>query len=157
MGASFFQGDANEGRNAEYPYVLFNDQEHKQEFIDRIAEIVPSSRVTFSTIPKAHWTTPSSIDPALAASTRKEMKKMKIQYGGLESFRLQAQWLAGWMWRETVLDEYEWYWRVEPGVVLGCDVDYDPFLWMQSQKKRYGFGAILKENIGTSRAPRLGC
>ncbi len=76
------------------------------------------------------------------------MKKMGVQYGGLESFRLQQQWFSGYFWREEILNGFEWYWKIDAGMVFGCDIDYDPFLWMKSQKKSFGFGAILKENIG---------
>lgn len=31
-----------------------------------------------------------------------------------------------------------WYRRVEPSVEFYCDLDYDPFLFMQENNKKYG-------------------
>lgn len=35
--------------------------------------------------------------------------------------------------------------RVEPGVHFYCDLDYDPFLFMQKNGKQYGFNIALQE------------
>lgn len=32
----------------------------------------------------------------------------------------------------------EYYWRVEPDVRYFCDLDYDPFLYMKQNNKKYG-------------------
>lgn len=58
-------------------------------------------------------------------------------------------------YRHELLKDYKYYWRVEcvlgrgyislvadvpdrPDVKFFCDIDYDPFLIMQDQKKVYG-------------------
>jgi alpha 1,2-mannosyltransferase len=43
--------------------------------------------------------------------------------------------------------EYEYYWRVEPSVEFFCDLDYDPFLYMKENDKKYGKLNSLFERI----------
>ena len=39
---------------------------------------------------------------------------------------------SGFFYRQKVLETLDYYWRVEPGVELTCDVDYDPFLFVST-------------------------
>ncbi|KAL7005165.1 hypothetical protein EMMF5_005274 [Cystobasidiomycetes sp. EMM_F5] len=43
----------------------------------------------------------------------------------------------------------EWYWRIEPNVKYFCDLDYDPFLYMQDRNMKYGFTISIYEYIET--------
>lgn len=45
---------------------------------------------------------------------------------------------SGFFFRHPLLDEYEYYWRVEPDVQYFCDVDYDVFQMMKDNKFKYG-------------------
>jgi alpha 1,2-mannosyltransferase len=45
--------------------------------------------------------------------------------------------------------DYEWYWRVEPGIRLHCDLHEDPFAFMAENRKKYGFVISLYEYIET--------
>ncbi|RUS25501.1 nucleotide-diphospho-sugar transferase [Jimgerdemannia flammicorona] len=45
---------------------------------------------------------------------------------------------SGFFFRHPLLDEFDYYWRVEPSVEFFCDIDYDPFLYMQYTGKKYG-------------------
>ena len=38
-----------------------------------------------------------------------------------------------------MLDNYDFYWRVEPNVKFYCDIEGDPFLTMQDGNKKYGW------------------
>lgn len=37
-----------------------------------------------------------------------------------------------------MLDEYDYYWRIEPYVNYYCDIDYDVFKYMRNNGKKYG-------------------
>jgi len=52
---------------------------------------------------------------------------------------------SGFFFRHELLQQYDYYWRLEPDVKLFCDIDYDPFLFMQDNKKVYGFTLSLYE------------
>lgn len=37
-----------------------------------------------------------------------------------------------------MLDEYDYYWRIEPYVDYYCQIDYDVFKYMRNNGKKYG-------------------
>lgn len=45
---------------------------------------------------------------------------------------------------EVLINTYI-YRRVEPGVKFSCDIDYDPFRFMQTKDLKYGFTIALRE------------
>lgn len=45
---------------------------------------------------------------------------------------------SGWFFRHTLLDQFDYYWRVEPSVQFYCDLDYDVFQFMHDNKLKYG-------------------
>ena len=45
---------------------------------------------------------------------------------------------AQFFYRHPLLQQYKWYWRVEPDVHFRCDIDFDPFLFMEDHNKTYG-------------------
>ncbi|CAE7147072.1 unnamed protein product [Rhizoctonia solani] len=47
--------------------------------------------------------------------------------------------------RHELLKQYDYYWRIEPDVTFFCDLNDDPFLFMQDSKKVYGFTIALYE------------
>ena len=46
---------------------------------------------------------------------------------------------------EAILNDYDYYWRVEPDIKLYCDIDYDIFKWMKDNNKDYAFTISLPE------------
>jgi alpha 1,2-mannosyltransferase len=52
---------------------------------------------------------------------------------------------SGFFFRHKLLEPYKWYWRVEPDVDFTCDIQFDPFLYMQDHNKTYGFTVSLIE------------
>lgn len=73
------------------------------------------------------------------------MKLAKIIYGDSESYRHMCRFESGFFWRNELLDEYDWYWRVEPGIDIHCDLDYDLFKYMEDNNKVYGFTISIHE------------
>ncbi|KAJ1654428.1 hypothetical protein IWQ61_005639 [Dispira simplex] len=125
-----------------YPYVFLNDQPFSAEFKE-LASAVTKANTSFGLIPKEHWSYPSWIDQQKAADTRVSMKK--VIYGWSESYRHMCRYESGFFFRHPLLDQYDYYWRVEPGVHFTCDVDYDPFLLMQDRNLKYGFTISIHE------------
>lgn len=50
---------------------------------------------------------------------------------------------SGFFFRHPMLDEYDYYWRIEPYVNYYCDIDYDVFKFMRNNGKKYGI--VLEE------------
>ncbi|KAH9951934.1 glycosyltransferase family 15 protein [Amylocystis lapponica] len=130
-----------------YPYVFLNDVDFTDEFKSRITELTDAT-VEFGLIPEDDWYQPDFIDEDKASAARAEMVKNQVIYGGVR-YRNMCRFNSGFFFRQPLLDKYKYYWRIEPDVTFFCDLDYDPFLLMQDQKKVYGFTLSLYEYPAT--------
>ncbi|KAF9436101.1 alpha 1,2-mannosyltransferase 2.4.1 [Entomortierella beljakovae] len=99
--------------------------------------------MSFGLVSKDHWSYPEWISMEKAAETRERMKN--IIYGSSESYRHMCRYQSGFIqWHELML-QYDYYWRIEPDVKYSCDIDFDPFLYMQDNNKKYAFTISLYE------------
>lgn len=53
---------------------------------------------------------------------------------------------SGFFFQHEVMLQYDYYWRIEPDVKYSCDVDFDPFLYMQDNNKKYGTPKASRTN-----------
>ncbi|KIL69762.1 glycosyltransferase family 15 protein [Amanita muscaria Koide BX008] len=132
----------------QYPYVFLNDQPFEDNFKKRVTELT-DAHVQFGLIPSNHWNQPSSINETRATESREKMVASNVIYGGSVPYRNMCRFNSGFFYRHELLKPYKYYWRVEPSVTFFCDLDYDPFLYMQDFKKVYGFTLSLYEYIET--------
>ena len=96
------------------------------------------------------WGYSSWIDQTKAAQARVRMSNDNgVPYGGLESYYHMCRFNSGFFFRHPLLQEYDYYWRVEPHVEFFCDIDYDPFAFIQKHNISYGFTISLKERPKT--------
>ena len=127
-----------------YDWVFLNDEEFSDEFKE-VTSTVVSGTTKYGLIPKEQWSYPDWIDQEKAALAREKMVEKKVIYGGSVSYRHMCRYESGFFWRHPLLDEYEYYWRVEPDIKIYCDIDYDVFQFMKDNKKRYSFTITLPE------------
>ncbi|KAI5968061.1 KRE2 [Candida pseudojiufengensis] len=127
-----------------YDWVFLNDVEFTQEFKDLTTSIV-SGKTKYGLIPKEHWSYPNWIDLKKAENSRKNMKLQNIIYGDSESYRHMCRYESGFFWRSELLKDYDYYWRVEPGIDIMCDLNYDLFEFMEKNNKLYGFTISIYE------------
>ncbi|CCH45157.1 Glycolipid 2-alpha-mannosyltransferase [Wickerhamomyces ciferrii] len=135
-------------RQFKHDWVFLNDEPFTEEF-KRVTSALVSGNTKYGLIPKEHWSFPEWIDLEKAAATREEMKKNKIIYGDSISYRHMCRYESGFFYRHELLQDYEYYWRVEPDVKIYCDIDYDIFQWMKDNNKQYGFTISLHEYAAT--------
>lgn len=131
-----------------YPYVFLNDVPFNEQFKNSIRKFT-TNKVSFGTIPNEHWSYPSFINVTKADECRVDMERRDIIYGGSLSYRHMCRFNSGFFYRHPLLQEYDYYWRIEPWVEFLCDVDYDPFLFMKQNNKEYGFVIMVPEYIET--------
>lgn len=131
-----------------YDWVFLNDQPFDDQF-KKVTSALTSGKTKYGEIPKEHWSFPDFIDQDHAARTRQEMAAKKIIYGDSVSYRHMCRYESGFFFRHPLLMDYEWYWRVEPSIELFCDIAYDPFKFMQDNKKKYSFVLSLYEYVET--------
>ncbi len=129
-----------------YPYVFLNDVPFNEEFKVQVRQL-SKAKMSFGTIPKEHWSYPPWIDQAKADAAREAMKN--IIYGWSLPYRHMCRFNSGFFYRHPLLQEYDYYWRVEPYVEFYCDMHYDPFMYMKENNKEYGFTIMVPEYVET--------
>ncbi|KAJ2275627.1 hypothetical protein EV176_002640 [Coemansia sp. RSA 451] len=131
-------------RRFHYPYVFLNDEPFTDEFMHAVAANTHSN-VTFARIPHDHWSVPEFVNEEQAHRAREQMAARGVVYGGSLSYRHMCRFNSGFFYKHPVLQNVDWYWRVEPGVDFYCDLDYDPFAFMRDSGKKYSFVIALRE------------
>ncbi|KAM3584739.1 hypothetical protein VKS41_003545 [Umbelopsis sp. WA50703] len=136
-------------RKYQYPYVFLNDEEFSDEFKESIKSLT-SAKVTFGDINEEMWSYPEFVDQSVAADQLMDYQARGVidshrKPGGSLSYRHMCRFNSGFFYNHPLIQPYEYYWRVEPGVHFYCDLDYDPFLYMQDNGKQYGFNIALQE------------
>ena len=131
-----------------YDWVFLNDEPFTDEF-KRVTTALVSGRTKYGTIPKEHWSLPSWIDQEKMQAGIERMKDMRIPYFNSVPYRHMCRYQSGFFWQSPLLDEYEYYWRVDHDVKIYCDIQYDIFKFMKVNGKKYGFILSVSEYIGT--------
>lgn len=138
-------------RDRHYPYVFLNEVPFTNDFKKRVS-VLSKASMEFGMIPRDHWFQPKWIDETKARKSRNMMTKQRVIYGGSVTYRNMCRYNSGFFFKHELLQKYRWYWRIEPNVKFHCDIDYDPFLFMEDNDKVYGFTIALyeiKETIET--------
>lgn len=150
MRDSMLQVEYRFNRKYNYPWIFLNDKPFTAEFKQGVKKMTRAP-VYFGLVPKEHWSYPDYIDQSKAAATRERMGKEGIIYGDSESYRHMCRFQSGFFFEHPLTYQLglDYYWRVEPGIRLWCDIDYDPFVFMQLNNKAYGFTMSLHEYAAT--------
>jgi alpha 1,2-mannosyltransferase len=133
-------------RNLGYPYVFLNEEPFTDEFKKRLS-VLTAAPMEFGVIPHDHWYQPDSIDEEKAKASREKMVKDNIIYGGSVSYRNMCRFNSGFFFRHPLMLKYRWYWRIEPGVHFHCNLNHDPFMYMQQNNKTYGKLKIISSKV----------
>ena len=135
-------------RNYHYDWVFLNDKDFDDDFI-KVTTALVSGTTHYGKIPQEHWSYPDFIDQDKAKKVREDMAQRKIIYGDSVSYRHMCRFESGFFFRQPLMQNYEWYWRVEPSIKLYCDISFDPFRVMAENKKKYSFVISLYEYAET--------
>ncbi|KAH9444791.1 hypothetical protein MJO29_012919 [Puccinia striiformis f. sp. tritici] len=129
-----------------YPWVFLSEKPFSPDFTLAIKSMT-RSQVFFGLIPSRQRTYPSHIDRRRATRAQKAMgSSKKTSHSDDQSHRHISHFHSGHFFRHPLLLDFNYYWRVEPGTQYDCDMDYDPFLFMEENKKVYSFAVSLKEH-----------
>ncbi len=127
-----------------YDWVFLNDVPFTERFIAITSKLV-SGRARYGVLPKEHWSIPSHIDKAKAAEKRQALSNDGVMYADMVSYRHMCRFESGFFFNHPLMQEYQWYWRVEPSTRSFCNIPYDPFKFMIENNKTYGFTITLHE------------
>ncbi|KAF9962128.1 alpha 1,2-mannosyltransferase 2.4.1 [Mortierella alpina] len=117
-------------REYQYPYVFLNDEEFTLDFKEMM-QPMSHADMRFESIPKEHWSYPEWISVERAAQARRNIYQ------------------SGLLVHHEAMRKYDYFWRIEPDVEYSCDIDFDPFMYMQDNNKKYGFVVSLYEYPNT--------
>jgi len=135
-------------RKFHYDWVFLNDKPFDATF-KKVTSSLVSGKTHYGEIPKEHWSFPEHIDQDKARKVREDMAAKKIIYGDSISYRHMCRFESGFFFRQPLMLNYEYYWRVEPSIELYCDINYDVFKFMETNKKKYSFVLSLYEYVET--------
>ncbi|KAG0687921.1 alpha 1,2-mannosyltransferase 2.4.1 [Pichia californica] len=131
-------------KNFHYDWVFLNDEPFSEEFIELTSNMI-SGRARYGLIPIKHWSYPPYIDEQKAKEIRESRKWASITYGTSESYRHMCRFNSMFFYKHPIIEEYQYYWRVEPHVNFDCDIIDDPFKFMNNNNKKYGFTISMRE------------
>ncbi|GMM34343.1 hypothetical protein DASC09_016680 [Saccharomycopsis crataegensis] len=127
-----------------YDWVFLNEEEFTDEF-KRVTANLVSGEAKYGKIPRSEWSFPDDLDIPKYEQSKQKLVDDNVIYGGLDSYRHMCRYNSGFFYKHPLLQDYQWYWRVEPNIKIYCDVNYDPFTFMIENNKTYGFVMALKE------------
>jgi alpha 1,2-mannosyltransferase len=148
LASSIQQVEDRFNRRYNYDWVFLNDVDFSEEFRNITSSLV-SGAAYYGKIPEEHWSIPTWIDEDKAAAARKKMADSGVSYGDSLSYRHMCRFESGFFFRHPLLEDYDYYWRVEPDVKFFCDLPYDPFRFMHENNKKYGFTHVFEELVNT--------
>ncbi|THH05742.1 hypothetical protein EW146_g9819 [Bondarzewia mesenterica] len=123
-----------------YPWVFLNEEPFAEAFKRRVGNLV-SSTATFAQIPRDHWFQPDWIDEAKATEGRNKLVQKNIIYGGNTATcaaSTRASFFAMRLSNSIAIIG-------GPDVHFHCEMDIDPFEYLQTHNKTYGFTISMKE------------
>ncbi|KAI4232674.1 MAG: hypothetical protein L6R40_007346 [Gallowayella cf. fulva] len=135
-------------RKFHYDWVFLNDKPFDAAFKNVTTSLI-SGKTHYGEISKEHWSFPEHIDTDKARRVREDMAQRKIIYGDSISYRHMCRFESGFFFLHPLMQQFEWYWRVEPSIELYCDINYDTFKYMRDHGKKYSFVLSLYEYVET--------
>ncbi|KAJ2807578.1 hypothetical protein H4R20_001233 [Coemansia guatemalensis] len=132
-------------RRYNYPYIFVNDVPFTDEFKKGIRDMT-KAKVQFGTLDHESWKVPEWIN-----ATRYEQVKRDARYphGEKDSYRKMCRFQSGYLHRHPLLRDIDYYWRIEPDVEYYCDIEYDPFAFMDNNGFKYGWNIAMTEFMDT--------
>ncbi|KAI8868695.1 glycolipid 2-alpha-mannosyltransferase [Ramicandelaber brevisporus] len=135
-------------RRYNYPYVFLNNEPFTDTFKEQISALT-SGNVSFGLVPHKMWSYPPFINQKKAQRLRQEMSRKQVPYATSESYRHMCRFFSGMFYDHPLVKDLDYYWRVEPDVQFTCDINYDPFVYMQRNNLKYSFTIALTEVKGS--------
>lgn len=131
-------------RDYHYPWVFLNDANFTSEFITETSAMA-TGETFYGHIPPEDWNTPEYINKTKYNESILNFTKNDVIYGDSRSYRNMCHFNSGFFFRQKLLLNYDYYFRVEPGVQYFCDFQMDPFRLMREKSKKYGFVISILE------------
>lgn len=127
-----------------YPWTFLNDVPFTDEFKE-LTTGMASGKTEYGLVPEEFWSLPDFIQEDKFEECLADFVNRSVIYGGSVSYRHMCRFNSGFFFRQELMNQYRYYWRVEPGTRFFCDQRYDPFTFMREYNKTYGFVIAIPE------------
>lgn len=130
-----------------YDWVFLNDHEFDDNFKLLVSKAV-SGHAHFGLIPEYMWTIPKNADHNKIQENINNVfndPDGPYPYADSISYRKMCRFESGFFHWHPLLLNYDYFWRIEPGTKLDCDINYDIFKYMIDNNYQYGFTISLLE------------
>ncbi|ORD93556.1 OMH1 [Enterospora canceri] len=131
-------------KNYGYPYVFVNDKVFTDEFKEKLNKATKNN-ATYGQVEPEEWDMPKGIDENRARNNWKRLAGAGVPYAETLSYHNMCRYYSRGFYKHPLVAEYDWYWRIEPGVVFHCDINFDPFDYMVQNNKKYSFVISIYE------------
>lgn len=128
-----------------YPWTFFSPEVIPPAFQLAMAAST-SANISFHKIPATHWSIPPWINADLYAESQILLAEQDVRLVDSQA----ARWHAGPFARHEALHDYAYVWRIRPGTSFYCNIDYDPFAYLEAHNKTYGFALALRERLSSA-------
>lgn len=133
----------------QYPYVFLNDEPFTDLFKQTLQNITDSN-IFFDTIDPIDWNFNNEVSSNQTIKTNINLQGDRgILYGDMESYHKMCRYYSGKFYKNKIVQNFDWYWRIEPSVKFFCDISYDPFFEMSNFNKSYAFTIMIPELYST--------
>lgn len=122
----------------QYPYTFLNDQPFTERFKERVRTFTKAP-VNFVEISPELWNKPSNIDTEREKVAMERLEKEHVAYAKKASYHNMCRFYSGGFYNLPELQQYKYYWRIEPSVRFYSDINYDVFKYLAGTGKIYGF------------------
>lgn len=132
-----------------YPYVFLNDEPFTTVFMETIQNLT-DSEIWFDTIDPMDWNfkNESHWNDTIRSNLISQGDR-GVLYGDMLSYHKMCHFYSGKFYKNKILTNFDWYWRIEPSVNFFCDITYDPFFEMNKSNKTYAFTIMIPELYST--------
>lgn len=130
-----------------YDWVFLNNKPFNDNFKLLVSNAV-SGTARFGLISEEMWDIPESVDKHVMESNIASVMadpEGPYPYADSLSYRKMCRFESGFFQWHPLLLGYDYFWRVEPGVKLHCDITYDIFRHMIDNDFYYGFTISMLE------------
>lgn len=131
-----------------YPILLLNNEAWDPQVTTAI-QTATQSKTIFAEIPEEHWSWPDGVNKDNATAIWNQMEASGVPYVSEERYHHMCRFFSGFFFDNPAIQEYRYFWRVEPNVEFTCHIPYDPFELMHKNGKVYGYTIALWE-VGTT-------
>jgi len=135
----------------QYSYVFLNDQEFSDRFKQGISKVTKAP-VYFEKVDSAAWDRPDFIDEQKEKEGIEYLDEKGVGYSKKLSYHNMCRYYSMNFYNHPRMQQFRYYWRIEPKTNYFCEIDYDVFKFMKDNNKVYGFVLNLYDSPDSVRS-----